>query len=478
MQAQTDSLVQQQTFHEADSFYVKEVLLDGNKKTKDRIILRELAVRPHQKIAKNDILQVLEKEKNKVFNTYLFVTVDVTHTVLYEDTISIKVSVIERWYIFPFPLFELADRNFNEWIRNRGADINRVNYGVVVSKKNFRGLNETIQLRLQFGFTPRLTLHYQAPFLDKQQTLGLMFRTDYLTNKVYDYATVNNKGQDTSRNEKVMFKMLMSQLRMSKRIGFYDFHDAEIRYRNMQIDSFIAALNPDYFLNGDTKQQFFSFSYSYIKNKRDFNAYPTKGYYFNFTFTKLGLLPSDDFNGAQVELGAAKYFELGGGTKVYQRANMSLGGKFFLATGLNFRFSTPAKQPYLIARTLGFTQYMIRGYDTYIAENQHVGIFKNTFRWKILDARANIKKIMPLPQFSIIPTAIYLKAYFDAGYIYNKNDELIEKFNNSRLLNKPLWGAGVGLDVVTFYNVVFRFECSYNPLDKKMSFFFYRTIEI
>ncbi len=29
--------------------------------------------------------------------------------------VNVKVRMIERWYVWPLPIFELADRNFNAW---------------------------------------------------------------------------------------------------------------------------------------------------------------------------------------------------------------------------------------------------------------------------------------------------------------------------------------------------------------------------
>jgi hypothetical protein len=40
------------------------------------------------------------------------------------------VDVNERWYTFPVPIFELSDRNFNEWWQNYNHDFRRVNYGL------------------------------------------------------------------------------------------------------------------------------------------------------------------------------------------------------------------------------------------------------------------------------------------------------------------------------------------------------------
>ena len=49
--------------------------------------------------------------------------------------VDVMVDVKERWYIFPLPIFELADRNFNEWWKTR--DFSRTNYGLSVVQNNF-----------------------------------------------------------------------------------------------------------------------------------------------------------------------------------------------------------------------------------------------------------------------------------------------------------------------------------------------------
>ncbi|MEZ4900481.1 MAG: hypothetical protein R2822_01285 [Spirosomataceae bacterium] len=50
-------------------------------------------------------------------------------------------------------------------------------------------------------------------------------------------------------------------------------------------------------------------------------------------------------------------------------------------------------------------------------------------------------------QFNTFPLAIYPNIYADFGYVRNQYTE----FNNSRLANRSLYGAGVGLDVM-WYN--------------------------
>ena len=56
-----------------------------------------------------------------------------------------------------------------------------------------------------------------------------------------------------------------------------------------------------------------------------------------------------------------------------------------------------------------------------------------------------------------IPFRIYLKGYADMGYVYNKNNTNVNPLNN-----KFLYSGGLGIDIVTIYDVVLRFEYSIN----------------
>ena len=54
--------------------------------------------------------------------------------------------------------------------------------------------------------------------------------------------------------------------------------------------------------------------------------------------------------------------------------------------------------------------------------------------------------------------AIYLKSYFDLGYV----EGYPENFQNERLTDTWIYGYGAGIDIVTIYDLVLRFEYSFN----------------
>src|SRR5690606_3219335 len=140
-QAQRDSL---NVFIQIDRVFVV-----GNKRTKEKIIRRELDIYEGQTLTKGLLGQYIEEGKRKLFNTGLFNEVEFTVIDLLNGKADVIVRLSERWYFFPAPIFKLADRNFTEWWVNQKRDLGRVEYGVRFRHYNFRGLNEKIDITTQ-----------------------------------------------------------------------------------------------------------------------------------------------------------------------------------------------------------------------------------------------------------------------------------------------------------------------------------------
>ncbi len=63
--------------------------------------------------------------------------------------------------------------------------------------------------------------------------------------------------------------------------------------------------------------------------------------------------------------------------------------------------------------------------------------------------------------YNKIPFKIYAKAFTDVGYVYSNERPI------TRLNNKFLYSAGVGLDILTLYDIHIRLDCSINQLGQK-----------
>jgi hypothetical protein len=76
---------------------------------------------------------------------------------------------------------------------------------------------------------------------------------------------------------------------------------------------------------------------------------------------------------------------------------------------------------------------------------------------------------MHISSFDRIPFRIYATAFSDGGYAYNEN------FYAHSLVNRLLYTAGFGIDIVTFYDLTFRFDYSFNQLGQNGLFLHIRN---
>lgn len=436
----------------ADSLFVRQILIKGNIRTKDKIILREVGVRAGDSLKKATIKGVLEIDRRKIVNTNLFVTVNIGIIEISDLVIDVEIEVKERLYFVAFPVFYLADRNINEWWYERKRDLRRTIYGLYAKHSNLTGNNDQLKLRTEFGFVPNFEIAYSTPYLDKDLTKRVSVGVLYVLNKTMAYRTSQDKLQFFQSEGKQRERLYIYSV-FSQRKGFYQSQQLELSYTQVQIGDTIAVLNPNYLLDAKQKQNYFLASYAYIYDKRDNRQYALDGYTVSFGATKYGLLPSDNINLFSLSAGYTQYFPLG--KKFY--ANYSVRG----------RMSFPKKQPFLQTLGLGYRNDLVRGYELYVIDGQSYGLVKTNLKYQLFNRIFDLKKYLKIKQFNTFPIAAYLNSFIDVGYVKNEFSAL----NNSRLANKVLAGAGLGLDVVTFYNIVGRLNYSLNGLGERRVFF-------
>lgn len=443
-------------------FIIKEIFIEGNRRTKPQIIKRELDYAVGDSMEVANLTSTIKWERDKIFNTNLFVTVDVT----LEDTDNskfknMKIVVKEQWYTIPQLILEPADRNLNEWIFQRGAALNRVNIGGKLFQFNVRGKRETLRLTFQTGFTNNYEISYEIPYLDKKQQWGVRPFFSYFDNKSIAIETENHKLRYIkSPRENVMRAFYKAGLSINFRQKIFSTHTLELSYNNNQIADTVALLNPDYFLESKTQQKFLEAKYTYILDKRDIRQYAHKGEYYSVVFNKLGFSNLESVNITSLTATYAKYFPTGKNT--------------FFATRFKLRTSLPSIQPYIYFRGLGYFQDYVRGYELYSVDGQNYLLSRNSWRYQFFSRILDFGKLVPIRQFRTMPLDLYLTTFSDFGIAFN--DQPVRSYpllvsDNARLSNKLMGSIGVGLHVVTFYNSVLRFETSYN-LENEFHFAF------
>lgn len=433
---------------------IRKIIITGNKITRNSIILRELSFNKGDVVNEAYLIHLIEKDKRKLFNLHLFNTVDITPLELTSNMLDLLIEVDERWYTFPIPIFQLSDRNFNEWWENYNHDINRVNYGVKLYQYNVRGRNETLIFTTQFGFQKRFELMYRIPYIDKRQKQGLILEMDYIeANSVAD-STIGHK-LNFFKSREVMRNTRGIGLTYTYRNNFYVQHRLKYGYRITSISDTLRKLNPNYLQNGQTQQRFDALSYEVVSDHRDVIAYPLKGYQILLHLQQNGVALNKDLNKTEGFLSLSGF--------------MDLKNNYYLANLTFLYASTPNNIPYYNYGALGYNLLFIRGYEVYVIEGPQFILNKTTLKKRIFHRAWKIENRI-IPQFNYFPLSIYLKTYADFGYVNNYRVYEQESINQF-LSNQFLGGAGAGLDIVTAYDFVMRFE--YTFTSKNQSGFFF-----
>lgn len=431
---------------------IKHINIQGNKKTKNYIILRELGFSIGDTLKFEELEKILEKNRNQVFNTHLFNDVNLKIDTWKENYIDILIEVEERWYIFPVPIFELADRNFNVWWNESNRSLSRIEYGIRFFHNNFRGRREQLIGTLQFGFTKKFELSYDIPNLNNKGTYGITPFISYIANTELPFTTQNNKQ---------LFYEHTSYLRNKFRTGvIFNYrpnisqnHNLVFSYSNNSIKDTLATLNPNYFLNAATKQQYLYLSYNFTLDKRDIAAFPLKGYFLKTAISKAGLgIISSDVNISLVTLNFSKYFKLF--------------PKLYGAINFRGKYSFPSIQPYFNQSGLGFGSDYLRAYQYYVIDGQSFAMLRSNLKLEIFNIKVK-NPIIKAHQFKTIPVSLYLSTFAESGYVIDKYYN-----TNSPLANTYLYSYGIALDLVTFYDFVFNIEYGINHKHEKGVFIF------
>jgi outer membrane protein assembly factor BamA len=442
--AQTDSL----------NSRIGNITILGNKITKDRIIHRELTFKLGDPVDTTTMQALFKRSEENLFNTSLFNSVHITY-VIEADVVNVFIVVTERWYVFPLPIFEIQERNFNVWWQTK--DWSRIVYGGLLNWNNFRGRNEQLSITLRLGYTQRISFYYAIPYINRKQKGGLAFGFAYSRNHQSSVNTIDNKTIYYKSEEQFSKKEIGGSIAYTYRPSLYNTHVFELGYRHSSVMDSVVLLNNDYFTPGSDAINYSILRYFFKKDHRDIAYYPLKGYYYDFEIAKNGLPFLDD--DIDLTIFAARY-------KKFWKLNQ----KFYFGTGISGKYTAGGQIPYYLSRGLGYGKEFIRGYEYYVMDGQDYLLLKNTFKFELLPQKEIHAGFIPLKKFATIPFAFYLNLYSDIGYVRDKVSQ-----EHNPLTDSWQIGYGAGIDLVTYYDMVFRFEYSWNKLGESGFFIHFTT---
>src|SRR5690349_4130295 len=152
-----------------NQFYtVRNIIIEGNRKTNSNIILRELSFQIDEGYPLSELSKRFRKAQKQLMNTGLFRDVTVSLKTLSGTDAYVNITVCEKWYIWPQPFIHPVDKSFHQWWTEKNRSMDRINYGINFTHENFTGRNDKLTVNLMNGYTKQLSIQYYGLFLDEK----------------------------------------------------------------------------------------------------------------------------------------------------------------------------------------------------------------------------------------------------------------------------------------------------------------------
>jgi outer membrane protein assembly factor BamA len=451
----TEFMAQENILIADDKLYINDIVISGNDVTQEYVILRELVFARGDTIFKMDLLPALQRSKDNLLNLALFnfVHVDIKH--LKNNQIDVIVSLTERWYIWPVPILEYADRNFSTFIQNRDWD--KINYGAWLKWNNFRGRNELLTGKIRLGYVKEYSLAYTKPNLGKKQTHGISFGFNMNhQNEVY-IATANNKPEEYKPDDKPAQIRLNAFAKYTYRRKYYTTHALRFEYYDYLVSDSVAIANSNYLGEGDTRRDYFMVSYIFDYDIRDSKVYPLEGFNVSIKAEQIGLGILESFEYSTFRLIGVLMF------------HQKLANRIYFYNATKGRYSSEKIMPHFLNKALGYNEFL-SGYEPYVIDGSDYVISKYNLKIQLVKPTSYTIPFIGMEQFNKVHYAVYMNVFADAGYV---NSDFPGPTNT--MVNTWQFSAGAGIDLVTYYDQVFRIDYVINRYGEHGFFFHVET---
>lgn len=424
---------------------IRAVVVDGNVRTKESIIERELGFTKDQPLIYSDSL--LGIWRMRLESTKLFNWVEITKNSI-GDTLN--VHVVERWYIWVKPEGGFLDRNFSEWWKNR--DIQRLSIGATVYVNNILGQQGGFFVRQAKGFMAADGFGFQRPFLKYKNCNAWKFSLDNMRSR---RAWIN------SENNQVVIKEHWGIRQQEQLIGIAEYKrrfeykwQGVVRYKFARdyAAQDIEALNPQYFIAPlgvvnsqyeDWKQYTHSLVLGCIRDTRNQTNYPTKGSEWKAGVSG-GLQRCNNIAKPYGELDSKYrgFYTLGTHTSLAVLAQM------------RYRFGTLG---YILQRQMGYGMEYVRGYEAFVFDGAGVALGKAAWRYQLLGDQRSLKLRFLPSAYEKVPIQCWFNIFADVGRTLSPY-----QIDRNPMSNQTLMSVGTGIDLLCYYDALARFDCSYN----------------
>jgi hypothetical protein len=387
-------------------------------------------------------------------NTFLFIGVVPGIKDWKDGALDIILDCKERWYVFPIPYLKIIDRNFNQWWVEEGHSLQRVDYGIHFSWYNITGRNDKLQIYAEGGYNRLLNANYQTSYLDRKLRQYIIIGGLYNNAKQVNFATDSNMQvffpDTTHLGDRFINRTIQGNVAYVYRIGVTQKHTLRLSYTDEQLGDTINSLTgksdyAPYFAGGVTHIRFPELTYLYQYQNVDYIPYPLHGVTVFAQLDGKGMGLSKDMDLWTLTLKGGYYRPL------LHKTYLALEGQVVAKT-------PGTGQPYVNAHLMGFGDMFLQGLEYYIVDGSFGALGKITVRRELF--RHDFKTFFTNSRlYNVIPIGFFAKAYFNAGYVALGGPQY-----GSMLNNRLLYTEGIGMDIVTIYDLQLKIEFSFNQL--------------
>ena len=387
-------------------YCIKKIEINGNKKTKADIILRELLFTQNEFVTIDQISAAQKRVRSlKLFTRVRF---DIFGK---KDQYTLNITVNEQWYIFIYPTFYMNEKSWD-----------KISYGVLLRYYNFLGRNIYIKIKTVHGYNPLYKIDYHNPWF-----LG---KTKLYTNLILFKRKVRSKSP--SRNKFYDSRFGFNWV-IGKRFGHFTFIGIDFKYTEI-------SASPDLGLtvSPSGKDRLLSMTGSFGYDNRDLKEYPHKGWWLQLHGKMAG------------KSGVVPYYQYGADIRSYvpikQNITLAVRSATILSKG---------EIPIYDRAYFGYEK-RIRGrfYDIFEGEN----LIFNSIEIRFPILKISYFNLPLIPGFekytSQLKFGVSAGIFYDTGAVWFQNQNLaVESFNS---------GFGFGIHFHLPYVDVLRVECGLN----------------
>jgi len=426
-----------------DSTYIKimqemvieRIILIGNEKTKDEVILREMQLHEGGKFN----LEYLESDIKRLYNLGLFNRVDVVPAPLNSTRINLVFEFEEGFYLLPIPQGGIKE-----------GSLKKIWGGVNFLWRNFRGMNETVSTSFGVGYEPFISVSYLNPWIFKNKHYFL--QTSFRYSRTYPRNLGNSDSASIIFNKNDVPTYIMNDIMGDLRIGKYFGQNTSVSGMLQFNSIYTSEYEPGRTVSKDGLDIFPSIGLDFTYDTRDYSKFATYGSFYYIKLSRSGIFQKEiDLNKFRLDLRRFIPIKL---TKDYA---IVLAGKF--NTVLSFG---GGEIPVFLKESMGYDN-LIRGWDNFVflGEDKLFGSFELRIPvikpFYVKGSEHFILRKLPLAKKFSYRYGLYATMFFDFGGVWGRKENIY----NTQFKN----GFGAGLNFLLPFDFVGRFDVGFRKLN-------------